>query len=97
MCSCGIAFVLADVAQSVLKVSSDVVANPIANVACQSCRLTMRLASQLFDCYSDWVQVSFTTRYLGAYLEGTIRTRRETSELTTLLGSFQGHLAVAAL
>ena len=97
MCSCGLAFVLTDVAQSVLKVRPDVVSNPISNVACQSCRLTMRLASQLFDCYSDWVQVSFTARYLGAYLEGTIRTRRETSELTTLLGSFQGRLAVAAL
>ena len=43
------------------------------------------------------MQASFTTLELGTYLEEPIRTRQDTLALMILLGSFQGHLAVAAL
>ena len=43
------------------------------------------------------MQVSFTARESGAYLERTIQTRRDTPALKTLPISFQVRLAIAAL
>ena len=54
-------------------------------------------ASISLDCSSDWLQARFTAWELGAYLEGPIRTRQDTPELSTLPASFRGRLAVAAL
>ena len=95
--SLGLAFVLADVAQSVLEVSPDSVAVPISEVACRSYGLLMHLASRVLDCSSDWMQARFTAWESGTYLDGPIRTRQVTLMLTTLPGYFQGRLAIAAL
>ena len=97
MCSHGIAFVSVDVTQEVLEVIPDGVAAPIFEVACCSYSLLMRAASRAFDCSSDWMQASFTTWELGAYLEGPIWTRRANPMLMNLTSTFQVRLAVAAL
>ena len=86
-----------DVTQDVLEVIPDGVAAPISEVACCSYSLLMRAASRAFDCSSDWMQASFTTWELGAYLEDLIWTRRANPMLMNLTGSFQVRLAVAAL
>ena len=93
----GLTFVPADILQAVLEVILDGITTPISEVVCRSYGLLTRSASRAFDCSSDWIQESFTACESSAYLEGTIRTRRETPALTTLPGSFQGRLAIANL
>ena len=68
MSSCGITSMPADVTQVILEVSLDGVAPPISEFACQSYGLLMCSASRMFDCSSNWMQVSFTTLDSGAYL-----------------------------
>ena len=97
MHSRGLAFVMADVTQAVLEISPDCIATPISKNACRTYGRLLRSASRVFDCTRDWLQSSFVAWESGAYLEGPIWTRQETPALTTLISSFQGRLAVAAL
>ena len=48
-------------------------------------------------CSSNWLQVIFTTRASGAYLEEHIRTWRKTLVQDHVPGTFHGRIAVAAL
>ena len=70
-----LASILEDVAQAILEVSPYGVTVPITKVVWQPYSLLMRLVSRAFNCYSDWMQESFTTQKLGSYLNGPIRNR----------------------
>ena len=90
-------FVLAGVAQAILKLSPDGVTAPISKVACHVYGLLTRLDYHTIDCYRNWLKDSFTTWELVDYLEGPIQTRSETPMQTPVTGSFQGRIAVASL
>ena len=97
MFSCSISFVPSDVAFVFLELSPDSVSSPIVEVACCSYMLLMHATSRALEGSGDWLQVSFTARDFGSYLEVPIQTRSETPTQAPMPVSFQGRISIASL